>query len=159
MRKTSNLDKKAKGTDQPCRMDNEPVDLLPLTELPSPPSFANRYGKRFFKENGKNLMDRGILNEMNIEIYSILATEIGTYIEAKNMVKKPGNLVNEIYDVDKEGNKYLVKININPYQKIATESFKNITKLATEFGLTPTSVARIVSIMTNEKSNNPFDNF
>jgi len=130
--------KKLRGTDQPSRMSGSD-SIAPFPVLPKPPVMLNKHGVKVFKTLGQYLLNIGLLNEMNLMMFSSLCREYGIYWEAEENMKTLESRYKTF--TDKLGNK---KTEITAIHMISKEALKLSMKIAVEFGLTPASISKIV---------------
>lgn len=149
---TSNVLKKLKGTDQPCRIREE-IIFDKITEIPNPPAYLCSEAKKVFRVTAQQLAMKGILDVVNINTVLLYASEMGKYIEAEKDLKKNGRTT-EVRN--KDG--LLMKIIRNPLDRMASEYLANATRLASELGITPASASR-VKIGNKDEEGDEFDKF
>ena len=138
--------KALKGTDQRCRMNESAFEIPVINRLPKTPVFLNKLGKQVYRTVGQNLLDLGILNEINLMMFTALCREYGIYWEAETRMKSLNDRWESIED--KQGN---VKTVPSALHKISKEALNNAKMLAVEFGLTPATIGKISATPTNKK--------
>jgi len=138
--------KKLRGTDQPCRMNENEPDPEPLP--PDPPSHLSKEAKKYWKETFKLLAGVGVLPEMDGDTLSLYCETKAKWVYAKKQLEKDGLVI-----IAQSG--FPVQ---NPWLQICNKAFDQMMKILTEFGMTPSSRTRI-KVELPEKEPNPFDIF
>lgn len=82
-----------------------------------------------------------------------MCREYGIYVEAQENMGSLKEMIDKA--VDKLGNK---STKVTAFRKISETAFKNYMKMATEFGLTPSSFSRLSVAKPNE-STDPMKEF
>jgi len=127
--------KKQRGTLRKDRLNpNEPV--LPSV-LPPIPSWLSEDGQKAFSELSTLLHDMSVLTQADQIALTLLCDAYSEYKKAKEIVNKLGATIDII---SREGNS---KPTIRPEVQIANQSFVRIFQLLKEFGLTPSSRAKV----------------
>ena len=144
----SNELKVLKGTDQPCRMRDE-VRFDRITKIPNPPKYFNNHAKRIYKITTQQLVEKGILDVVNINAVIMYAGEMGKYMEAQEQLVEEGRILVEC-------TKYGEKKYRNPLDKMSSEYYANAIRLACELGITPASASKVKEKPKEEKDE--FDN-
>jgi len=130
--------KKQRGTYRKDRENaNEPN--LPSVDLPIP-NWLNEDGKKVFMELSCLLHDMSVLTQADSIALEMLCDAYSEYKIAKEVVNSLGATM-EI--VSREGN---VKSIIRPEVQIANQAFVRVFQLLKEFGLTPSSRAKVNAI-------------
>jgi P27 family predicted phage terminase small subunit len=119
---------------------NEPK---PKVEIPPCPTWLTPAGKREYKRHAEMLVNLRVMTEADRLALAAMVHEFAKWREAEEMVDKLGAVLIS----ERTGAPYL-----NPWQNIASNHFKNMVKLMTEFGLTPASRSRIEAQPEEEKS-------
>lgn len=153
-KRISDKDKIMRGTDQPVRMSGDSDLMEPVSKLPSTPGWLNKSGRKMYRTLGQSMVAAGILNELNVVPFSMLCNEIGKYVELSNDIKVEGYT----HTWDDEKNNRTV-ITANPKVKQASDSLKNAKVLASEFGMTPASLAKIASMINTKEDKDPYEDF
>ena len=127
--------KKQRGTLRKDRMNpNEPV--LPSI-IPPIPSWLSEDGQKAFSELSTLLHDMSVLTQADELALTLLCDAYSEYKSAKEIVNSLGATV-EI--MSREGNS---KPTIRPEVQIANQAFVRVFQLLKEFGLTPSSRAKV----------------
>ena len=142
--------KKAKGTDQPCRMQENKIPLTKLNDMPKAPTFLGRNGKKIFKNVTEYLDSVEMLNINNFPLIVAYSNELGKYYEYEGEAKK-----NRLLErMDGQGN--IIKTP-NPLNKMANEALNNAMRMAAEFGITPQAQTKILALISNiQEANDEF---
>ena len=138
--------KKQRGTLRQDRMnDNEPK--LPCV-IPPIPTWLSEDGQKAFVELSTLLHNMMVLTQADEMALTLLCDSYSEYKKAKDVVNELGTTM-EV--TSREGN---VKSIIRPEVQIANQSFVRVFQLLKEFGLTPSSRAKVNAI---EKSSTTTD--
>ena len=130
--------KKQRGTLRKDRTNpNEPV--LP-TVIPPTPTWLSEDGQKTFLELGELLHDMSVLTNADVLALELLCDAYSEYKGAKQIVNELGATQDII---SREGN---TKTVIRPEVQIANQAFVRVFQLLKEFGLTPSSRAKVNSI-------------
>ena len=136
--------KKQRGTYRKDRENaNEPT--LPSVDLPIP-NWLNDDGKKAFMELSCLLHDMSVLTQADSIALEMLCDSYSEYKKAKDVVNELGTTM-EVRS--REGN---VKSIIRPEVQIANQSFVRVFQLLKEFGLTPSSRAKVNAIERSAES-------
>jgi P27 family predicted phage terminase small subunit len=111
---------------------NEPK--LPL-ELPKCPSFLSGRAKYQWQLLGNQLLEAGLMTAIDETALAALCMSKATWMQATEEVRKRG----AVYDSDSGGLKK------NPWVTVAAEAHKEMVRLLSEFGMTPSSRSRVSS--------------
>ena len=127
--------KRQRGTLRKDRMNpNEPV--LPSV-LPPIPTWLSEDGQKAFSELSTLLHDMSVLTQADQLALTLLCDAYSEYKSAKEVVNELGATI-EI--MSREGNS---KPTIRPEVQIANQAFVRVFQLLKEFGLTPSSRAKV----------------
>jgi len=110
---------------------NEPQ---PSTEVPPPPSFLSNIAKREYRRVAKILAPLGVITEIDATALAAYADAFSTWAEAVEQIKNNG------YMAVGEKNGHLYQ---NPYVGMKNQAMEKMMKIATEFGMTPSSRSRV----------------
>ena len=130
--------KKQRGTLRKDRLnENEPK--LPSV-IPPIPTWLSEDGQKAFSELSNLLHDMSVLTQADELALTLLCDAYSEYKNAKEVVNQLGATV-EI--LSREGNS---KPTIRPEVQIANQAFVRVFQLLKEFGLTPSSRAKVNAI-------------
>ena len=130
--------KKQRGTLRKDRMnENEPK--LPSV-IPPIPTWLSEDGQKAFSELSNLLHDMSVLTQADELALTLLCDAYSEYKRAKEVVNELGATM-EV--TSREGN---TKSVIRPEVQIANQSFVRVFQLLKEFGLTPSSRAKVNAI-------------
>lgn len=130
--------KKQRGTLRKDRMnENEPK--LPSV-IPPIPTWLSEDGQKAFSELSNLLHDMSVLTQADELALTLLCDAYSEYKRAKEIVNELGATM-EV--TSREGNSKSV---IRPEVQIANQSFVRVFQLLKEFGLTPSSRAKVNAI-------------
>jgi P27 family predicted phage terminase small subunit len=150
---TADSIKRMRGTDQPCRLKEVNMPVIPIvTKLP-PPKNLGKTGTRIYKTVGKMLMNLNILNELNFPQFYQYCKETELYYDIMAEMPNTEDLIHSVFD--KQLN---LTTKTKALRKIAESALNNSKILASEFGLTPSAQAKIMS-RVNTKPKSALDSF
>jgi len=130
--------KKQRGTLQKHR-ENENEPKLPCV-IPPIPTWLSEDGQKAFAELSTLLHDMSVLTQADELALTLLCDAYSEYKNAKQIVNELGATVEVM---SREGNS---KPTIRPEVQIANQSFVRVFQLLKEFGLTPSSRAKVNAI-------------
>jgi P27 family predicted phage terminase small subunit len=116
---------------------NEPK---PERSIPRPPKFLNKLAKKEFRRVARLLFPLGLMTELDMPALAAYAESFARWAEAVEKIEGEGMMAVG----SKNGHLYQ-----NGYVGIANSAMKQMMSIATEFGMTPSSRAR-VSVPTNK---------
>jgi P27 family predicted phage terminase small subunit len=136
---------KPKPTDQKklaktLRKDRSYADEMvfdTLTDKPKAPDFLGDYGRAEWDRVVTQLYSRGILSETDLTLVQAYCYEMEQYYDDRDIVKTEGKYLEQ---TNKAGEKYK---SAHPAVNSGNKHLANALRLATEFGLTPSSRTRI----------------
>ena len=130
--------KKQRGTLRKDRLnENEPK--LPSV-IPPIPTWLSEDGQKAFSELSNLLHDMSVLTQADELALTLLCDAYSEYKNAKEVVNQLGATVEVM---SREGNS---KPTIRPEVQIANQAFVRVFQLLKEFGLTPSSRAKVNAI-------------
>lgn len=149
-KKLSNVDKKLRGTDQPCRM----TPAVPQTQTVAvlPKSSLKGTAKKIYTIVGTELACKGLLDGVNTDLLLAYCREMAMYQDCMKEVDKEG------VTIDVETKNGFVTV-INPKRKAAESALANAKALAAEFGLSPASRARVAAMLAGGGKKDDFADF
>lgn len=145
--------KTLRGTDQPCRMDNLPAPVsISGAPLELPKSGLKGTAKKIYSVVGTELLCNNLLDIASLDLMIAYCREMGLYTDMMR-------------DLEKEGMTLLVETKtgtitqINPKRKIAETALSAAKSLAAEFGLSPSSRARVAALLNAAAPKDDFADF
>lgn len=140
--------KKLRGTDQPCRInDNQPV-YDKVTKLPPAPAWMTKTAKGIYKTKGKELIAIGIIEIVDLDMFLSYCIEYGRYIDVSKELA--GIPLMSVLDAHSE----IV------YRKLVSErnaSWEKAKAIASQFGFTPSSRSSLK--LPEKEKQDEFDKF
>ncbi len=130
--------KRMAGTDQPCRINENEMQVSQLANIPDAPMLLNDYGQREFEIVCAELHSKRMLHLVDLSLVTAYANEMGLYVEMEQKLKQVGR-IDEFYNEDGA----LTKRQAKPEQRIANDALAKALKIACQFGLTPSARTRI----------------
>ncbi len=149
MPKLTNQQKILRGTNQPCRMDQE-VALETITTLPKVKLKGT--AKKIFEYTATMLIHQQLLEMVGLDLLIAYCREMALYHDITAAVEKEG------YTIEVE-NKNGYQTTVNPKRKIAEGALANAKSLASEFGFTPISKSKISNLMAPAVKKDDFADF
>lgn len=125
-------------------------ELSPETNRVACPEWLCEVGKEEWNRIEKDLIELGLLTNIDINQLAIYCDAYAKYIKASQEIDKYGLVIKH---TNKSGATNIVT---NPYVQIASKYAELVKKFCDEFGLTPTSRARI-AIPKKENNDAPPD--
>ena len=130
--------KKMAGTDQPCRIIPNEMEVTTLANIPAPHIELNEYGLREWEIITSELLAKKMLHLVDLSLVASYSNEMGLYFEMEFLLKKVGR-VDEFFNEDGQ----LTRRTVKAEQRIAKDALANAMKIAAQFGLTPSARTRI----------------
>tara|TARA_R110000803_G_scaffold209612_1_gene279582 strand:+ start:241 stop:705 length:465 start_codon:yes stop_codon:yes gene_type:complete len=130
--------KELAGTDQPCRKNNNEMQVSRLANVPAPPFLLSEQGLIEYSIICNELSNKKMLHLVDLSLITAYCNEMAIYIEMESGLKLTGR-IDEFYN--DEGS--LIKRQSKPEQKIANDALNKALKIAVQFGLTPSARTRI----------------
>ena len=113
--------------------ENEPTP--PISESPAP-DFLSASAANYWPKISKQLADCGILTEIDETALALYCEAFARWKDANAMVIKHGTVI-------KAPSGFPVQ---SPYLAIGNKAFEQMTKLLSEFGMTPSSRTRVQAV-------------
>jgi P27 family predicted phage terminase small subunit len=138
--------KKLQGTDRASRTNDAEPTVMLLHDVPKPPAWLNKYAKYEWVTVATWLQSVGLLASTDESIIAAYCQEMGVYRECQDKLKKPGSrviLTDKGYEMP------------SAWVTIGNKALMQALKIATEYGLTPSSRSRVQ--MPTGEENDAFD--
>ena len=129
--------KQMAGTDQPCRIMPNEMEVSRLLNIPDPPMQLSELGLREWDNITNELHAKQMLHLVDLALVAAYCNEMALYIESEKILLK--GRIDEFYN--DEG--ALIRRQAKPEQKIAKDALAAALKIAAQFGLTPSARTRI----------------
>ena len=139
--------KEIRGTIQPCRVNKNEVKIDALEKLPSVPRWFTKTQRKIYKTKGDQLRMLGMLTPLDFELFISFCREYGNYIDTATELEKI-SLLTEMSESDENIFKRMSKIN--------KESWERSKVIASEFGFTPSSRAKMIVPSSEDPTENDF---
>ena len=130
--------KRMAGTDQPCRINPNEMEVSILANIPTAPMPLSEYGQREYEIVCTELHSKRMLHLVDLSLVTAYANEMGLYVEMEQKLKTIGR-IDEFFNEDGA----LTKRQPKPEQRIANDALAKALKIACQFGLTPSARTRI----------------
>jgi len=150
-KKTSDLEKKLRGTDQPCRMDASVPAVAPAMDV-LPKVKLKGTAKKIYTVVGTELMSKGLLDMVSMDLVVSYCREMALYQDMMHALDKEG------YTVFVETKNGTVE-QVNPKRKIAESALDKAKSIAAEFGISPASRARVAAMIAGVQRKDDFAEF
>ncbi len=105
----------------------------PRVKLPPCPAHLTKSARAEWRRMGKELLALGVLTTVDRAALAAYCVAYARWAEAEKQVEKLGTIV-------KTANGNLIQ---NPYLAVANRAMEQMTRLASEFGMTPSSRSRV----------------
>lgn len=142
--------KKKKGTLQKCRTKEDEVNPEKLSESPEAPSWLSDEGKKEWQRVTEYLVENNLIASCDLGILAMYCNEMAVYIESEQQLRKNSRMI--AYKDEKGKVKHAQQV---PLQIIARKALDSATKLAAEFGFSPSSRTRIGTMSQKGASEDP----
>lgn len=119
---------------------------------PYPPRFMNREAKAEWQRMVKLLMQLGLYTECDRAALTMYCQAWGRWVKAEVALAKQGEILTSKKDDESGGGSYQ-----NPWRHEANKAQDQIKRMLAEFGLTPSSRARLMAPQVHEAD--PFAEF
>ena len=143
--------KKLRGTDQPCRKQNNVDKFDVLDNLPKVKLAGT--AKKIFKIVATELMCKQLLDNVGLDLLVAYAQEMALYSDMMCALRVEG------YVIKKKVKEGVFTTSINPKRKLAESALANAQKLSSEFGFTPASRNRVMGMFSEKKEKDEFADF
>lgn len=149
----SDSQKRLRGTDQPCRMTQANLPATVTSSVPSiPKSGLKGTAKKVYTLVATELMNRGALDVLSADLIIAYSREMALYHDMMRDLEKEGMTVTV---ETKHGS---IK-QVNPKRKVAEGALSAAKSLASEFGLSPASRARVLALFIDNAPKDDFADF
>lgn len=149
----SDEQKRLRGTDQPCRMNEPAQALVPASPASAiPKSGLKGTAKKVYTLVATELMNRGALDVLSADLVVVYCREMALYHDMMRDLDKEGMTI----DIETKNG---TMTQANPKRKIAEGALSAAKSLASEFGLTPASRARVLALFVNNAPKDDFADF
>uniref|UniRef100_A0A6M3K3R3 Putative terminase n=1 Tax=viral metagenome TaxID=1070528 RepID=A0A6M3K3R3_9ZZZZ len=119
---------------------NEPATGK-YARVPPPPRYLDRYGKNEWRRVAGQLLKAGLLTKVDRSALSAYCACYSTWLNAQDQIKKHGVLVKAPSGFPMQ----------SPYLAISNKALEQMLKFLVEFGMTPSSRARVKADKPEEK--------
>lgn len=126
--------KKARGTDQPVRMNNQAIEPGKLSKMPPAPKWFSKTAKAIYKQKSDELIAQGVMSTLDIDMFILYCHEYATYIETSEVLTKIP-YTDALSEASEKVHKRLTQQN--------SKAWERSKSIAIEFGFTPSSRARV----------------
>lgn len=130
--------KQLKGTLRADREIKDAMNPTKIIDLPYPPEYLNEDAKKEWYVIIKEYHKLGMISKLDLGILGLYCNEISIYIEMTNKLRDKDRVM--VFKNPDGSIKYASQV---PYQKIANDALAKALKIASEFGLTPSSRTKI----------------
>ena len=152
-KKISDASKRLRGTDQPCRMDESVPATIATAVVSLPKSGLKGTAKKIYALVGTEMLSKGLLDVVNIELLVAYCREMGLYKDMMHDLEQEG------FTVTVETKSGATVTQINPKRKIAESALSAAKVLASEFGISPASRARVAAMIAGVQKKDDFADY
>jgi len=146
--------KKARGTLRKSRELDNPMEVEKVSTLPVSPKWLSEIGKEQYDLVVNQLNNIGMLYQVDLKLIEAYANSMALHIEAEQELRRVGRIM--VYKDDEGRPKHS---QIVPMQTISKQALDQAIKIASHFGLTPSSRTKITSPQKLEIKDNEFNFF
>lgn len=147
-----NAVKVLRGTDQPCRMNNE-LSVTPITDfissLPKNSPLKTKRAKKIYKEKANQLISLRVLTLFDLEQLAIYAYALDQAYTCMEELENKGLFYEQF---DDNGN--ILRYVENPYMKLLREMIDITNKIGSDYGFIPVSRQKLKP--SDSETSNPF---
>ena len=146
----SDEQKRLRGTDQPCRLSGGTSGQKSLSTVSTvsnnailsslPKSGLKGTAKKIYAIVGTELLNRGVLDTLGLDLVIAYCREMGLYNDMMRDIEKEGATIS----VETKSGSIT---QVNPKRKVAESALSAAKALASDFGLAPTSRARVLALV------------
>ena len=153
-KKTPTKIKELRGTKRSDRVLENQMVVAVGEKIPSPPKWLSEIGKQEWKKVCCELFGKQMLHHIDLRLIESYCNSIALHIETEMLLREKGRI-----QAFKNSDGTLKHTQAVPYQKIANDALDRALKIATQFGLTPSSRSGISTPTINIQHNehNYFD--
>lgn len=146
-----------RGTDQPCRRnDNEP-QIAALRNIPDPPRNLPKEAKKAWRELGQKLADAGVIVDVDLQAFEALVSCWVEWKHCRDFCFEHGYAY-EKFGLDKDGEMVSFGWKQYPQATHLNTAETRLRQWLNQFGMTPASRAGIAAARSGEQSS-PWDSF
>ena len=146
--------KKARGTLRKSRELDTPMEVAKVSGLPITPKWLSKIGKEQYELVINQLNDLGMLYQVDLKLIEAYSNSMALHIESEQELRRVGRVM--VYRDDENRPKHS---QIVPLQTISKQALEQALKIASHFGLTPSSRTKISSPQKLEIKDNEFNFF
>ena len=132
--------KELQGTLEKSRTLENEMQVELCESLPAAPDWLSDIAKQEWEKVTLELYNKQMLHTIDLRLIEAYCNAIALHIETEQMLREQGRM--SIFKNPDGSDKHM---QATPYQKIANDALDRALKLATQFGLTPTSRTSIAA--------------
>jgi P27 family predicted phage terminase small subunit len=143
--------KKLQGTLKAERVLENEMQVSLVSKIPFAPEWLTEIGSEEWNNVCSELHGKGMLHHIDLRLIEAYCNAMALHIETEMMLREKGRI-----QVFKNPDGTIKHTQAIPYQKIANDALDRALKLATQFGLTPssrTSIQQPTLIQQNNEYN------
>ena len=154
-KRISDVDKRLRGTDQPCRMDSSVPATTTVTAVGTlPKSGLKGTAKKIYSVVGTEMMCKGLLDVVSMDLLVAYCREMALYTDLMRDIEKEGVTI----EVPTKDGESTITV-INPKRKVAESALASAKALAAEFGISPASRASVAAMIAGVQKKDDFAEF
>tara|TARA_Y100001973_G_scaffold85962_1_gene128485 strand:- start:938 stop:1414 length:477 start_codon:yes stop_codon:yes gene_type:complete len=146
--------KELQGTVEKSRLTKNEMQAELCQSIPPTPQWLSEIGAKEWLNVTTELFNKQMLYKVDLPLISAYANKMALHIETEMMLRDKGRI--QVFKNDDGSIKYMQQV---PYQSISDRALEQALKLASHFGLTPSSRTTIAqpNVVTNNTQYNFFD--
>lgn len=139
------------GTLQKCRTNKQEANAMKITKAPPPPKWFSSLAKKIYKDTTRQLLASKVLSPVDLQMLVTYCQEYANYMEIMQKFSpgKDGVAEEERVVITQTKNGRIQQV--NPLLKIAQVSLEKAKSIGVEYGLTPSSRAKVKTIKEDEQ--------
>jgi P27 family predicted phage terminase small subunit len=158
--KTPTALKIVRGTDQPCRRNENEPQVVALRDIPKPPRDLPAAGKKAWVELAQKLVDSGVMTDVDLMAFGALVSCYVEWKTCRDFCFKNGYVFEEKQVIEVDGEPQVITTGWRRYPQAVNLNAAEVRlkQWLNQFGMTPSSRAGIAAARSGEQSS-PWDNF
>jgi len=139
------------GTLQKCRTNKQEAKLQKITKAPPPPKWFSSLAKKIYKDTTRQLLASKVLSPVDLQMLVTYCQEYANYMEIMQKFSpgKGGHVEEERVVISHTKSGTIRQV--NPLLKIAQASLEKAKSIGVEYGLTPSSRAKVKTVKDDEE--------
>ena len=126
--------KELQGTIEKSRLTDNEMVVTPCNNIPKAPEWLSPIGVKEWNKVTEELHNKQMLFKVDLSLIAAYANKMSLHIELEQMLREKGRV--QVFREDEGNAKHQQHV---PYQSISDRALEHSLKIATQFGLTPSS--------------------